>query len=49
MRVRLKIPDSFHFETTLSVRVSDLNYGGHLGNDSFYPLLMKEELDTSIN
>ena len=34
MRVRLKIPNSFHFETTLNVRVSDLNYGGHLGNDS---------------
>ena len=35
MRVRLKIPNSFHFETTLNVRVSDLNYGGHLGNDAF--------------
>jgi acyl-CoA thioesterase FadM len=38
MRVKLKIPDFFHFETLLKIRVSDLNYGGHLGNDSFLTL-----------
>lgn len=38
MRVKLKIPNFFHFETLLSIRVSDLNYGGHLGNDSFLTL-----------
>jgi len=38
MRVKLKIPNFFHFETLLRVRVSDLNYGGHLGNDSFLTL-----------
>ncbi len=38
MRVKLKIPDFFHFETLLTIRVSDLNYGGHLGNDSFLTL-----------
>jgi len=36
--VKLKIPNFFHFETTLKIRVSDLNYGGHLGNDSFLSL-----------
>jgi len=35
MRVKLKIPDFFHFETLLTIRVSDLNYGGHMGNDAF--------------
>tara|TARA_B100001250_G_C19517924_1_gene664656 strand:- start:187 stop:615 length:429 start_codon:yes stop_codon:yes gene_type:complete len=38
MRVKLKIPNFFHFETLLTIRVSDLNYGGHLGNDSFLTL-----------
>ena len=38
MRVKLKIPNLFHFETQLTIRVSDLNYGGHLGNDSFLTL-----------
>lgn len=32
-RVRLELPDSYIFETELSVRVSDVNHGGHLGND----------------
>ena len=38
MRVKLEIPNFFHFETKLNIRVSDLNYGGHLGNDSFLSL-----------
>lgn len=38
MRVKLKIPSFFHFQTLLTIRVSDLNYGGHLGNDSFLTL-----------
>jgi len=38
MRVKLKIPSFFHFQTLLTIRVSDLNYGGHLGNDSFLAL-----------
>ena len=39
MRVKLKIPDFFHFETLLKIRVSDLNYGGHLGNDTVLSLV----------
>tara|TARA_B100001029_G_C14971569_1_gene400551 strand:+ start:393 stop:821 length:429 start_codon:yes stop_codon:yes gene_type:complete len=38
MRVKLELPKKFHFETTLSIRVSDLNYGAHLGNDSVLSL-----------
>ena len=38
MRVKLETPNYFHFETSLKIRVSDLNYGGHLGNDSFLTL-----------
>ena len=38
MRVKLEIPKFFHFETSLTIRVSDLNYGGHLGNDAFLAL-----------
>ena len=33
-RVKLALPDKFHFETEISVRIGDVNYGGHLGNDS---------------
>jgi acyl-CoA thioesterase FadM len=38
-RLVLDLPDNFHFTTKLSVRVTDLNYGNHLGNDSLISLL----------
>ena len=38
MKIRLKLPKEIHFETSLCIRVSDLNYGGHLGNDSVLSL-----------
>lgn len=34
-RVRINIPDKIHFTTNIEVRVSDLNYGDHLGNERF--------------
>ena len=33
-RVKIKLQESFLFETDIPVRVTDLNYGGHLGNDA---------------
>ena len=33
-RVRLQLPERFLFCTEIPVRISDINYGGHLGNDS---------------
>lgn len=33
-RVRLELPDELPFTTELTVRVTDLNYGGHVGNDT---------------
>ena len=38
-RVRLKPLDQYPFSTKISVRVTDLNYGGHLGNDSLLSLV----------
>lgn len=32
-RVEIALPERFTFATDLTIRVSDLNYGGHLGND----------------
>lgn len=40
-RIHLDLPEKFKFETELAVRVSDLNYGGHVGNDRIL-LLMQE-------
>jgi acyl-CoA thioester hydrolase len=33
-RVEIELPESFLFETEIPIRISDVNYGGHLGNDA---------------
>ena len=33
-RVTIDLPEEFGFETEIPIRISDINYGGHLGNDS---------------
>jgi acyl-CoA thioester hydrolase len=33
-RVRLQLPTNFLFKTEIPIRISDINYGGHLGNDA---------------
>jgi acyl-CoA thioesterase FadM len=38
-RVRLKPLDHYPFSIKIFVRVTDLNYGGHLGNDSLLSLV----------
>ncbi len=38
-RVKLDMPRHFTFTTDLPVRISDINYGGHLGNDSVMSLI----------
>jgi acyl-CoA thioester hydrolase len=43
-RVELKLPSEFLFSTDLSVRVTDLNYGNHVGNDSVLALMHEARL-----
>ena len=38
-RIKLELPQTFSFSTQISVRITDLNYGGHLGNDAVLSLL----------
>jgi YbgC/YbaW family acyl-CoA thioester hydrolase len=40
-RIKIKLPGSFHFSTLLTIRITDLNYGGHVGNDSFLSLIQE--------
>ncbi len=37
-RVRIDLPDHFPFQTDIPVRITDLNYGDHLGNDAVLSL-----------
>jgi acyl-CoA thioester hydrolase len=38
-RNRLLLPERFPFTTEIPVRITDLNYGGHVGNDSILSLI----------
>lgn len=38
-RNKLALPEHFPFATEIPVRISDLNYGGHVGNDSILSLI----------
>jgi acyl-CoA thioester hydrolase len=33
-RINIELPPSFLFTTEIAVRATDLNYGGHVGNDT---------------
>jgi acyl-CoA thioester hydrolase len=38
-RIRISLPESFSFSTIIPIRITDLNYGGHVGNDSILSLI----------
>lgn len=38
-RVKIDMPEQFRFLTQLPVRISDVNYGNHLGNDAIMSIL----------
>lgn len=37
-RVKFDLPDKFHFSTEIPLRIGDINYGGHMGNDAVLSL-----------
>ncbi|TGE15299.1 thioesterase family protein [Hymenobacter elongatus] len=38
-RVKVALPDTYSLTVQIPVRITDLNYGGHLGNDALLSLL----------
>ena len=38
-RIKLDLPERFVFSTEITVRIDDINYGGHLGNDSILSII----------
>ena len=43
-RVKLELPKKFLFSTDITVRISDINYGNHLGNDAVLTLVHEARL-----
>lgn len=44
MRVKLELPEKFDFSAEIPIRISDINYGGHLGHDAILPLAHEARL-----
>lgn len=38
-RIKIEIPASFPFECTIPVRITDINYGNHAGNDTILSII----------
>lgn len=38
-RIKIELPASFSFSTQIPIRISDINYGGHVGNDTILSLI----------
>ncbi len=43
-RVKLNFPEDILFKTEISIRISDINYGNHLGNDRVLSLAHEARL-----
>lgn len=43
-RIKLEVPKQFHFTTDIDVRVADINYGNHLGNDALLSLMHESRI-----
>ena len=37
-KVQVELPEQFNFTTEIPIRISDINYGGHVGNDAVLTL-----------
>lgn len=38
-RIKIDMPDNYIFSTDMRIRIGDINYGGHLSNDSVLSLI----------
>ena len=38
-RIKVELPSNFSFSTSITIRITDLNYGGHVGNDTILSLI----------
>lgn len=43
-RIKIELPPRFTFKTTIPIRITDVNYGGHVGNDSMLSILHEARL-----
>ncbi len=43
-RIKIELPQDFHFTTQHIIQIGDINYGGHVGNDKFLAIAHEARL-----
>lgn len=43
-RIKIELPEKFIFSTEIPLRISDINYGGHLGNDAVLSIFQETRI-----
>ncbi len=43
-RIKVSLPDNYSFSTIITIRITDINYGGHAGNEVFLSLAHEARL-----
>ena len=43
-RIKIEIPGQFTFSTIIPIRITDINYGGHVGNDSILSIIHESRM-----
>jgi len=38
-RIKIQLPDHFSFSCSIPIRITDMNYGGHAGNDTILTIV----------
>jgi acyl-CoA thioester hydrolase len=48
-RIKLAIPEIFMFSCSIPVRITDMNYGGHAGNDTILSLIHEARMQYLVH
>lgn len=48
-RIKIDMPENYLFTTEIPLRISDINYGGHLGNDAVLGLIHESRVQLLEN
>jgi len=48
-RVKIDLPDSYTFCCQVPVRITDINYGGHVGNDTVLSIIHEARMQFFVN
>ena len=48
-RIKIELPGEFAFSTVIPVRITDLNYGGHVGNDTILSMIHEARMQFLIH